>query len=191
MIDFKNVEKASSASYVTPGIYKMRVKEAKFTEVPAGKSSYVELVFERVSDSATMKHKFYISEKEGTIKRLKYLHEDWTTKELTKGFNTIAEAGAYFEKLFQSEPCKKITQFVKVSGTEEGDGKVYANLSFADFIIPSSANPEETTFEKGDTNWMLNVVKNMNSKKVANTNATHVSSDSSTTSSDDSDGLPF
>ena len=190
MIDFKTAKKASESTYVTPGIYKMRVKEAKF-EQPDGKTMYVELHFERVSDGAIMKQKFYITEKEGTISRLKYLHEDWTGKALEKGFSSLKEVGAYFEKVFQSEPCKKITQFVKVGGTEEGDGKVYANLGFADFIISADKDPEEMAFEKGDTNWILNVKKNANSSKVANTNEVMPGGSSSSSSPAPDSDLPF
>lgn len=193
MIDFKNAKKATEASYLTPGIYEMKIIDAKF-ENPEGKTMYVELTFDRVRDGAKMKQKFYISEKEATIGRLKYLHEDWTGKVIEKGFNSLAEVGAYFEKVFQSDACKKITRFVKVGGTEEADGKVYANLGFAGFIIPTEKNPEEMTFEVGDANWILNVKKNLNSKKVENTDDVMIPGSTSLTSSvsnDDDQDLPF
>ena len=191
MIDFKNAKKATEASYLTPGVYKMKVIDAKF-EKPEGKSMFVELTFERISDGAKMKQKFYISEKEGTIGRLKYLHEDWTGKALEKGFNSLEEVGAYFEKLFNSEPCKKITQFVKVGGSEDATGKVWANLGFAGFIITADKNPEEMTFEVGDANWIMNVKKDTNAAKVANTNDAMIpdAAPFGTTTSNDSD-LPF
>lgn len=191
MIDFKNAKKATEASYVTPGIYKMKVVDAKF-ENPEGKTMFVELTFERVSDGAKMKQKFYISEKEATIGRLKYLHEDWTGKAIEKGFNSLLEVGAYFEKVFQSDACKKITRFVKVGGSEEADGKVYAALGFAGFIIPEDKNPEEISFEKGDSNWIMNVKKNINSK-VANTDDVLLpdAAPFAATTSSDSDDLPF
>ena len=192
MIDFKSAKKAKEASYLTPGIYKMKVVDAKF-EKPEGKSMFVELTFERISDGVKFKQKFYISEKEGTISRLKTLHEDWTGKDLEKGFNTLEEVGAYFEKLFNSEQCKKISQFVKVSGIEDVDGKVWANLGFAGFIVTADKNPEEMTFEVGDANWILNVKKDTNAAKVANTNDAMIpeSAPFGTTTSSDSDDLPF
>ena len=193
MIDFKNAKKATEASYVTPGIYEMKITDAKF-EKPEGKTMYVELTFDRVRDGAKMKQKFYISEKEATIGRLKYLHEDWTGKTIEKGFNSLAEVGAYFEKVFTSEPCKKITRFVKVGGTEESDGKIYANLGFAGFIISAEKNPEEMTFEVGDANWILNVKKNLNSKKVESTNDVMIPESApfaSSVSNDEDGDLPF
>lgn len=193
-INFNEVPSAANAEFVRPGVYEFRVKSASF-EKPEGKkkdgtdkSTFVRVVFENVSNGATFNESFYITP--GALPRLQYLHEAWFDKKLDKSFENYEQVGAYFEKVFNAEGSKKFQRFMLIGGEEQSDGRVYAKIGYAGFVIPESKSPVAQTFEPGSAEYIMNVKKNADAPILANNDNSMLPS-SVTPSSNSEDDLPF
>jgi hypothetical protein len=196
-MDFSGVEAAESSKYLLPGRYLLRLAgEAKF-EQPEGnntagqpKSALINVKFTGKAGQIT--EKFYVSPKEGVIKRLQYLHVALTGKECTKAFKSIAECGKYYETLLNDSRLTSKDLHMTIGATEAQNGKFYSNLPYTDFILDADIAKkygwEEEVFEEGSKMWESVV-------RLAKKNASHATDDVMITSTpqvpDTDSDLPF
>ena len=202
MMDFSKVSTPEKTDFLKLGHYWLNVAEAKFEQPlennSAGtqKTAFLEVVFRGEKGQVT--EKFYVSPKEGLIKRLQYLHFALTGKECVKPFKSIAECGKYYETLLNDSriTSKKLAMIV---GGEEYTNKsgglsIKGKLPYLHFIIDSDvANKsgfEEGAFEEGSSNWN-NFLKKQEKNASHTTDAVHLPDSSRQVPDNDGDMLPF
>lgn len=180
-LDFGTVKAAEGKSFLTPGVYDLQAVAAKFekSEDP-NKSSFVAITF--AGDAGQTIQKFYISPK--SADRLQYLHEKLFDKPLAKAFETMDAIGMYFQKAVEA---KKPTKRMLIGGREGTDGRVYADLGYANFIVDDDT--PLGAFTEGSTQWTNNVKKNKDRGMLQGNGATLPSS--GLPASTDDDDLPF
>ena len=175
--DFNGVSAPESKNYLKPGIYELKVTSAKY-DAPEGKTPSLKVTFS--GDEGSMTHSFWLTTK--ALDRLVYLHEQWFGKPIAKAFPDANAVGLYFEKAFAS--MKNVSKKVLVSGKEGIDGKVYADLGYANFVLGDEAPTGE--FPEGSTQYNNNLKRNKDAGALATSGA--IVSGGST---DDDDDMPF
>lgn len=128
MFDFSNTPVATSTTFITPGIYRFKVKDVKLGKSSGKGSEYLEVIFNQ--DELEFSEKFFLTAK--ALPRLQYLHAGWTGKPCAKTFKNVEEIEAYFKKLLVNP--KAPAKAVLVGGQISKD-VVYATLPYADFVL--------------------------------------------------------
>lgn len=162
VFDFGAIDAPKQVNYLRPGYYKMSIVEAKF-EQPTGetkdgkpKTPFVAVTF--LADEGQMTENFFVTPK--AFARLQYLHEQWIGKKLEKKFESIAEIGAYFEKLLTDARVKKIFHTTCVGGKEGNAGAIFASLPYANFVINEEEKVSLGAFAEDSFEYRQNVKKN-------------------------------
>lgn len=141
MFDFSKVEAATASSYLEPGIYKVRVKEAKSAPSKQKQTPGIAVTFE-AKDGLSVTENFYVTEE--TQERLQYLHQAWLGKKLEGKFKSADEVVAYFVKTLNAN--KKILHVVIVGGQIADNGNLYSKLPYT-FVVEDEANAEIGPFD--------------------------------------------
>jgi len=157
MFNFKETEAAKELSFLTPGVYAMKISDVKLDKFPKGQP-YLGLTFTTEEGLSFTEKMGYSSEKarEVFMARLQYLHEAWTNKKLDKAFKSVEEVETYFKKCFVN--VKAGTRNIVIGGEAVGKN-VYASLPFTNFIVGDDSDLEVGEFTEGDDNWKKYVKK--------------------------------
>jgi hypothetical protein len=131
MYDFSKVTPATAGNYIEPGLYKLRIKEAKGIESKQNKTPGVAITFHN-QDGQTVTATFYVTE--NTMDRLQYLHNAWLGKNADGKFKTAEDVIEYFVKALTTSAAKKITKVVVVGGNIAENGKVFSDLPYSGFV---------------------------------------------------------
>jgi len=197
VMDFGSVVVPERQEFLAPGHYWLSVSEAKFVQPTdnnqAGtlKTAYLEVTF--AGEKGRVIEKFYVSPKEGLMKRLQFLHHGLTGKDCSKPFKSIAECGKYYETLLNDSRVTSKKLAMVVGAKEDNKNRLWACLPYLYFIIDADlakkSGFEEQVFEVGSTNYINNIQKNA-------PNASHKTDDvmlpaSASQVPDTSDDLPF
>jgi len=137
MFDFSKVEAATASSYLEPGFYKVRVKEAKSAPSKQKQTPGIAVTLE-AKDGLSVTETFYVTDE--TQERLQYLHQAWLGKKLEGKFKTADEVVAYFVKTLNAN--KKILHVVIVSGQIA----LYSKLPFT-FVVEDESSVEIGPFD--------------------------------------------
>ena len=132
MYDFSKVQPATAGNYIEPGLYKLRVKEAKGIESKQNKTPGLAVTFHN-QEGQTVTATFYVTE--NTLDRLQYLHSAWLGKNADGKFKSAEEIIEYFVKALTTTAAKKITHVVVVSGNIAENGKVFSDLPYSGFVV--------------------------------------------------------
>lgn len=143
VIDFSKIETPTEASFLEPGMYRLKVDPAKVTvEAPANKTPYLSVRF--VSETgASLTEKFYLTAK--ALGRFQYLHEVWFNKKLDRSFTSMLEVGEYFKK---GLTAKIVTRPMVTGGKVANDGRFYSGLPYLGFVVTDESKFEEGAFDK-------------------------------------------
>jgi hypothetical protein len=165
-IDFGNVEAASEAKFLDPGMYRLKV-DAENTSVIAqdGKTPYLTVRFYSEKDGS-VNEKFFLTAK--ALPRLQYLHEVWFNKKLDKKFTNFVQVGEYFKAALTS---KIVTRPMVVGGKITPDGKFYSGLPYTGFVVLEEALFEEGPFDKDSDQYKRVVKVEKANPAVANTDS--------------------
>jgi len=132
MFDFSKITPATAGNYIEPGLYKLRVKEAKGIESKQNKTPGLAVTFHN-QDGQTVTATFYVTE--NTLDRLQYLHSAWLGKNADGKFKSAEEIIEYFVKALTTTSAKKITHVVVVGGNIAENGKVFSDLPYSGFVV--------------------------------------------------------
>jgi hypothetical protein len=141
MFDFSKVEAATASSYLEPGIYKVRVKEAKSAPSKQKQTPGIAVTLE-AKDGLSVTENFYVTEE--TQERLQYLHQAWLGKKLEGKFKSADEVVAYFVKTLNAN--KKILHVVIVGGQIADNGNLYSKLPYT-FVVEDESSVEIGPFD--------------------------------------------
>ena len=144
MYDFSKVQPATVGNYLEPGLYKLRIKEAKGIESKQNKTPGLAVTFHN-QDGQTVTATFYVTE--NTLDRLQYLHSAWLGKNADGKFKSAEEIIEYFVKALTSSAAKKITKVVLLGGNIAENGKVFSDLPYSGFVVEDE-NVELGEFDK-------------------------------------------
>lgn len=151
MYDFKNTKPATSATYLTPGVYKLKPTNVELGVFKTG-TPYLAITFQ-TEDEIDITEKFSLTK--NAISRLQYLHVGFFGKECDKAFKSDEEVLTYFKK------CLTTKSFVKniiVGGEIAVDGNIYANLPYTNFVV-EDGDLDLGEFEEGSEEWKKYVKK--------------------------------
>lgn len=166
-INFGEVPVATSASYLEPGMYRLKVDPAgtKIVKQP-GKTTYLAVKF--TSDNgAALTEKFFITAK--SLPRLQYLHEAWFNKKLDRKFATYDEVAEYFRQALTVKP--EVSRPMITGGKVTTDGKFFSSLPYTGFIVGDESLFEEGPFDPTSARYKNVVTIEKPNPAVANTNA--------------------
>lgn len=149
VFDFSQTESAKAAERVVPGVYTVKIVEAKLNK-PEGKTPFLELEME-TSEGSKFSDKMYVTAK--TLGRLQYLHEYYVGKKLDKVMHSVDEIGSYFSKLFEAESVKKISRKMIIGGQKSNKGGVFPQLPYTSFIVDPNEDMPEGAFTEGSKEW--------------------------------------
>jgi hypothetical protein len=144
MYDFSKVQPATAGNYIEPGLYKLRIKDAKGIESKQNKTPGLAVTFHN-KNGQTVTATFYVTE--NTLDRLQYLHFAWLGKNADGTFKTAEAIIEYFVKALTSVAAKKITKVVLVGGNIAENGRVFSDLPYSGFIVEDE-NVELGEFDK-------------------------------------------
>lgn len=130
MYDFSKVAPATAGNYLDPGIYKVKVKEAKAVESKKNNTPGIAVTF-ITKEEETVTETFYVTEE--TTGRLQYLHNAWLGKNLEGTFKSESEVVAYFVNSLNG--AKKTVKTVLVGGKIGENGRVFSGLPYSGFVI--------------------------------------------------------
>lgn len=184
--DFSSIDSASSTSYLKPGQYEVSIKEVKF-EKPVNKTPYINVTFV-TKEGGQVTEKFFVTPK--ALNRLQYLAEGWTGKRVEKGFTSLDEIGAFFEKYLTA---KQVTRKLVVGGQESEDGtRVFAGLPYSGFILPDNVPFEAGEYTKDNPRY-AEVVRKAQKTAASGTNRALLGDDSGipTSGSTSSEDAPW
>lgn len=132
MYDFSKITPATAGNYLEPGLYKLRIKDAKGIESKQNKTPGLAVTFHN-QDGQTVTATFYVTE--NTLDRLQYLHSAWLGKNADGKFKSAEEIIEYFVKALTTTAAKKITHVVVVGGNIAENGKVFSDLLYSGFVV--------------------------------------------------------
>lgn len=149
-LDFSNVDSVSGG-YLSPGVYRVKPTAVELREAKeVGKNSSLKFTFEAVTEGYegySVDTNFFLTQK--ALPRLQYLHEKYFGIKLENKSISFKDLATYFSKKMLPKP----KSFLLVVGGSESakDGKIYADIPYADFIIDEAAHPdvEEGPYEEG------------------------------------------
>lgn len=144
MYDFSKVAPATVGNYIEPGLYKLRIKEAKGVESKQNKTPGIAVTFEN-KEKQTVTATFYVTE--NTLDRLQYLHNAWLGKNVDGKFKTPEDIIEYFVKALTSTAAKKTIKPVVVGGNIAENGKVFSDLPYSGFVLESEDDVEFGPFD--------------------------------------------
>jgi hypothetical protein len=130
MYDFSTVKAASVGNYLEPGIYKLKVKEAKAVSSTTNKTPGLAVTFEN-KEGQTVTETFYVTEK--SVDRLQYFHTAFLGKELASKFKNEEEIISYFVKTLTGKRLAPKT--ILVGGNISDSGRVFSQLPYSGFVI--------------------------------------------------------
>lgn len=166
VIDFGQVNAASSPEFLEPGMYRLKVDKTNCKVVtPEGKTPYLSVKF--VSESgASVNEKFFLTAK--ALPRLQYLHEAWFNKRLDKAFKSMIEVGTYFVAALTA---KIVTRPMVTGGKFTADGKFFSGLPYTGFVVADESLFEEGAFDKDSPRYKQVVQIEKPNPAVAGTSA--------------------
>jgi hypothetical protein len=132
MYDFSKVQPATVGNYIEPGLYKLRIKEAKGIESKQNKTPGLAVTLHN-QDGQSVTATFYVTE--NTLDRLQYLHSAWLGKNADGKFKSAEDIIEYFVKALTTTAAKKITKVVLVGGNIAENGKVFSDLPYSGFVV--------------------------------------------------------
>jgi hypothetical protein len=166
VIDFNGVESASEASYLEPGMYRLKIDAENTKVVTAeGKTPYLAVRFYS-EKNGSVNEKFFLTAK--ALPRLQYLHEAWFNKKLDRKFTSFIAVGEYFKAALTS---KIVARPMVVGGKITPDGKFYSGLPYTGFVVIEEALFEEGAFDKDSEQYKRVVKLEKPNPAVAGTNA--------------------
>ncbi len=138
--------------------------------------------------------KFFVSPKEGVMKRLQYLHFATTGKECTRAFKSVEEVGKYYETILNDPRITSKEFAMTVAGQEANNGKIYGKLPYSNFIIDTDlakkSGFEEGAFEEGSANY-INHLQKATPNPSHRTDDAMIGGPSVSVAPDPTDDLPF
>ena len=149
MYDFSKVQPATAGNYIEPGLYKLRIKDAKGIESKQNKTPGLAVTFHN-QDGQMVTATFYVTE--NTLDRLQYLHSAWLGKNADGTFKTAEAIIEYFVKALTSTAAKKITKVVIVGGNIAENGRVFSDLPYSGFVVEDD-NVELGEFDKDSKDY--------------------------------------
>jgi hypothetical protein len=142
MYDFSKVEPATASAYLEPGIYEVRIKDAKSAPSKQKGTAGFAVTFEN-KEGQTVIETFYVTD--GTQERLQYLHSAWLGKKLEGKFKTEDDVVNFFIKALLA--AKKVKKTVIVAGQIADNGTLYSKLPYSGFVVEDPSNVELGAFD--------------------------------------------
>ena len=165
VIDFAQIDSATQASFIEPGMWRLKIDAPSVTvETPDKKTPFLKVKFLH-ENGGSLTEKFYLTPK--VMPRFQYLHEAWFSKKLDKKFTSMLEVGQYFAKALTS---KIVTRPMITGGKITVKGDFYSGLPYTGFIVADENQFEEGPFEKDSVRYKNVVQIEKTNPAVANTN---------------------